>query len=164
MTKPHLFSKDSSVREHLSEVEWCTISQLELLRVLLLCFADFYMGGPVPGGGWACLRTGVPAHLVPGRLRHSRWSRQVQRKPLGGAEFLLRCTGGPGLQWVRHFSVGHGPVWLHLRLCPWALVLTPPTSASCVSGSVFRSPPLLLEALCLDLAGLLSIGLPKGVT
>lgn len=36
-------SKDSSVLEHLSELKWCTISQLELLCVPLLCFADFYM-------------------------------------------------------------------------------------------------------------------------
>lgn len=38
-----LFSKDSSILELLSEVKWCPISQLELFRVLLPCFDDFYM-------------------------------------------------------------------------------------------------------------------------
>jgi hypothetical protein len=38
-----LFLRQLSAWASLSEMEWCTVSQLELFPVLLLYFADFYM-------------------------------------------------------------------------------------------------------------------------
>lgn len=99
-----------------------------------------YAARPVPGGGWACLLTGAPAHSGSLGGRPSRWSRQVQMK-LGGAEFLLQCPGDPGLQGVRHISIGHGwacptvPMSLSLGYSPDASLPVLP-----VSGSVCKDP------------------------
>lgn len=83
---------------------------------------------------------------------------------LGGAEFLLQCPGDPGLQGVRRISIGHGPARLYLCLCPWAIVPMPPYQCFLFQVQYVKIPSTALEVLYLDLAGLLSIGLPKSVT